>query len=285
MKPVGLGGGHAALGVNCGTCVYHQKLVKYNDTPCAQQGVLPFALAPGQCYRPDVSQLVGAVDQQVLADLGRNIAKLPADKLRLLGFVLSTAAKTLESEGCDLKFGQPVVFSLGLDYVSHYFRGIFTDAHDGMGVVVSTLTPGSPKPTTIELPLNKLMSRSQWRVHCAALIEQGLIYAPEVEDGKKLLPDLLTYQGMVDIPEHVERARQAQAKVLYEPPSIDLTPDDMLARIAASTPKKKKGEKVPSQGASVDYAPEGTEVTPARRVRPAPLATTTSASGITTLRI
>ncbi len=223
----------ASLQMTCGSCLYHSGVALYSK-PCHELGVEDYALAP-KCFRPNVHMLVQQVDGDFIAQLGRKCSHLPSDALRLLAYTLSGIAAIQES---GFKFGQPVYFSLGGDYISHYFKGVLVALQDDVATISATLNKAK-SPTLIMAPVDSILTKSQWRVKLAKLANLGRLKSDVTVKTKQCLAEILTYEGTLSDDWLAEVQRNQQLDEIYEPPTIDSAPDALIA--AFRKDKEKKG--------------------------------------------
>jgi hypothetical protein len=226
----------ASISMTCGSCIHHTQLALY-EKPCEQLGVEGYALAP-RCFKPNVHTLVQNTDPEFLSSLGRTCSKLDADSVRLLAFTLNSIAQ-VQDHG--FMFGQPVYVSLGRDYITHYFKGyVVSCTEDGM-ITISAKLNHAEFATTIIKHKSDVLKKSEWKLHLIKLANAGRLHIPEEHMPKyrRSLPAILKYDGSLDL--DLEDVRAAiKAHESYEPPTIDMAPDDLIEQHRKL--KQKDGE-------------------------------------------
>lgn len=216
----------AGIAMNCGSCVYHTQSALFAK-PCSELGVEEYAIAP-KCFKPNVHQLVQYTDPDFLSGLGRTCASLDPDTVRLVAYTLSNIA---QMQDLGLKFGQPVYFSLGRDYIAHYFKGFLIACTEDGIVTLSSKLNNAKQATTVVMARKDILTKPEWREHIASLVNRGRLHVPDEHKPKykKMLPEILKYDGTLDI-DIDQIKKQVAAEALYEPPTIDMAPDDLIER-------------------------------------------------------
>lgn len=225
-----------SLGMTCADCVHFQTGPAKFEKICAEIGVDARSRAP-DCYTPDVFKLKDIEDPELLKTLGNLIRNFSPKQARILSFLLARQGGSLAK--VKLKFGQPVYFSLGVDYVSHYFKGYVVSASEDHVYVVSKLKKAKDN-TSLTLLRASVLTRSEYKTLESSLLEEGKVFMSEEERkrfGKLPIAELLDKKGRVP---HVE-----QFKIDYEPPTIDTAPVEWLNIYEASTEGKRKKKKKP----------------------------------------
>ncbi len=224
-----------SLGLNCSDCLHFAGPAKF-EKPCGEMGVDPRSRAP-DCYNPDVFKLKDTENLELLQEIGQLFRKLKPKQARILSFVLSRQGGALAKQ--KLKFGQPVYFSLGADYLSHYFKGYVVSASDESVYVVSKLNKCKTN-TSLTLERSSVFVRSEYKEIESELLEKNRIFmSPEERKRHRVLPiaELLDKKGRVP---HVEQFRDD-----YEPPTIDTAPVEWLHVYEADSQIKRKKKKKP----------------------------------------
>lgn len=228
----------AGLHVNCGSCIYHHRLPLFADKPCVEHGVMEYAVAPS-CFKPDILGIVEQTPTNFVAQLGRGMADLDPTTLLAVSYLLASSVELKRQTG--LQFGQPVYFTLGADYVSHYFKGypIAFNEIDGTISIAATLN-NAKKNTLLKLMPESVLTRTQWFSKLEQLISANRIYLQRsVTDRRVWIAELLSYQGTIK-----RRATPLQ-DFNYEPPTLDTAPDVLIARAKQESGKKKTPKKPP----------------------------------------
>lgn len=225
-----------SLGMSCSDCVHFQTGPAKFEKVCAEIGVDARSRAP-DCYNPDVFKLKDTDDPELLKNLGNIIRKFSPKQARILSFLLARQGGQLAK--VKLKFGQPVYFSLGADYVSHYFKGYVVSSSEDHVYVVAKLNKAKEN-TSLTLLRTSILTWSEYKKLEATLLEEGKVYMSEQERKKQAklpIAELLDKKGRVP---HVE-----QFKIDYEPPTLDTAPADWLNIYDASGEAKRKKKKKP----------------------------------------
>lgn len=221
------------LGVKCGDCIHYDKVKSgIHSDVCVKLGVREKANAP-DCFNPDFYKLNVTKSPDVIEDLAKALRHFRPSQLRILAFTLTRGSKMIEKHG--LKFGQPVYFSLGHDYLSHYFKGFVVGATDEH-VIVSSKLKKCKTNTVGQFYRATLLTRTEWKVRRKNLLASGkIIMTDEDKQFHKKLPlaELLDEKGRVEvkIPEDLD----------YEPPTLDTAKPEWFER--SQKQKKKKGKK------------------------------------------
>lgn len=225
-----------SLGMSCADCVHFQTGPAKFEKVCAEIGVDARSRAP-DCYNPDVFKLKDIDDPEMLKDLGNLIRKFSPKQVRIMSFLLARQGGSLAK--VKLKFGQPVYFSLGADYLSHYFKGYVVSASEEHVYVVSKLKKAKDN-TSLTLLRTSVLTRSEYKTLESSLLEEGKVFMSDAERKKlaKLpLAELIDKKGRVP---HVE-----QFKIDYEPPTLANAPADWLNIYEAASESKRKKKKKP----------------------------------------
>lgn len=228
-----------SLGMRCGDCVHFQRGPARFEKTCNKLGVDAKSKAP-DCFSPDVFRLNTGIDPEVLGQLGRLIKDFSPSQNRILSHIFSKNGTAIHKHG--FQFGQPVYFTLGDDYLSHYFKGYIIGACDDYLYVASKLNKARSNTSLTILPKTAL-SYKAYKAKEASLLKSKKIFMSEKDKRlvKKLpLAEHIDATGCVKLPE--------QVKVDYEPPTFDTAPahwfDIYDNKIQAKLRKKKpKGKK------------------------------------------
>jgi len=207
---------------NCGDCLHFKRNAKF-EKPCSQLGVKHYASAP-QCFSPDV-YVLARKSPDALFQIGLLFHNFTPSESRILLSLLNQQ-KTFE-KGYSLKFGQPVYFRLGTDYLSNYFRGYVAgvaSAGDQQVYVTSDMNGAqSAKPVIATLMRDSVFSVTEFKTKRASLQERGRLMDPN--------------------PEKKHVVTKIDAK--YEIPSMEKAPADWYESFGArlnSSKKLKRGK-------------------------------------------
>lgn len=208
----------ASIGLKCGDCLHFKRNAKF-EKPCSQLGTKHFANAPA-CYSPD-PYILSAQTPDVLNRLGLLLSNFSAKEARVFMALLKQSS-TLEKH-FKLKFGQPVFFRIGPDYLSNYFRGFVlgvAEEGDAQVYVTSDLEKKQRKqPVMASLMRDSVYAASEW---------------------KKKKSQLLSDKRLQD-PKPLFSVQKIQTKMddLYVPQSLDSAPADWFNKVE-NRPKAKK---------------------------------------------
>jgi hypothetical protein len=216
----------ASFNMRCGDCLYFNQGPKLYASICSELGVQDFAPAPS-CFVPNTLSLIESCGHEVISVLNTLVTTLEPHTIRLLSYQLSAAAEVAKS---GFTWGQKVYFSLGGDYLSHYFSGVVIGQHEhGRFVVVSSRLRRSKNNIQCTLFSESCMTAEAWAKHAQQLVFQNRIDVETIDKRwpkyKRQLAELLTWSGKVEsdynlILENIGRE-------LYEPPSIDVAPEEV----------------------------------------------------------
>ncbi len=227
----------AGLRVNCGTCIHHKKLPLYSNKPCIEHGVEEYALAPN-CYKTDVLKLVEGTPPEFVAHLGRGLKDLAPETVLALAYTMATSASLVRKTG--LQFGQPVYFSLGGDYVTHYFKGYVVSCNDDGTINIASRLNAATENTLLRLLGESLLMKSQWRKKLEILVASNRIKLDRTEkERRSWVAEILSYEGTIEID------RSKKVLIDYEPPTLDTAPETLIELAKQTTSKKSKTPKKP----------------------------------------
>lgn len=228
-----------SLGMKCGDCLHYQRGPAKFENTCNKMGVDAKSKAP-DCFSPDVFRLNSTVSPDTLGKIGFLIRDFSPSQSRILSHLLSKNGNAIHKHG--FKFGQPVYFTLGEDYISHYFKGYVISACDDYIYVASVLNKAK-KSTSLTLIPKTVLSYKEYKIKEAKLLKSKKIFMSERD--KKIIRKLpfaehIDAQGCVKLPE--------QVKSDYEPPTFDTAPEAWFniydTKLQAKLRKKKpKGKK------------------------------------------
>ena len=197
------------IGLKCGDCLHFKLNAKF-EKPCYFQGVKQYADAP-PCYSPNVYNL-GKKNPDALYQMGLILRDFTAQDMRILMSILKQG-KSFE-KNFKLKFGQPVYFHFGADYLSNYFAGFVIGVSElGEGQVFIGSDLGGKqrgKPLVASLMRDSVFTLSEWKKKHAALLKAGRVKDPK---------------PMFGIPK-VSELKGAD----YVPPSMDTAPPEWFTK-------------------------------------------------------
>lgn len=216
----------ASIGLKCGDCLHFKRNAKF-EKPCTQLGVKHFATAPA-CYSPD-PYILSAQSPDVLFRLGLLLTNFSAKETRVFMAILKQSG-SLEKH-YKLKFGQPVYFRIGNDYLSNYFRGFvlgIAEEGEAQVYVTSDLEKKQRKtPVIATLIRESVYTLSTWKKKKQQLLD----------DGRKQDPNPLFA---------VQKTKIKEADT-YVPPSLETAPADWFNKVD-NRPKFKKRVKEGTDG-------------------------------------
>lgn len=236
-----------SLGMQCGDCIHFERMAKY-EQPCAMLGVHKKSKAP-DCYSPDIFKLRDTKNPDLLGSIGNMFRHLKPKQARILSFILSKQGGALERK--KVKFGQPVYFCLGEDYVSHYFKGYVVSADDDSVYIVSKLKPKAENNISASFPRSSIFTFKEYKQIEKRLLEQDKVCMTK-QDRKRMrvLPtaELIDKKGCVP---HVEQFIDS-----YEPPTLDTAPADWHDIYSAAHESRQKDKK--KKPKNLFYTTDGT---------------------------
>lgn len=208
----------ATIGLKCGDCLHFKRNAKF-EKPCSQMGIKHFANAPA-CYSPD-PYILSAQSPDVLNRLGLLLNNFTAKEARVFMSILKQTG-ALE-KNFKLKFGQPVFFRIGNDYMSNYFRGFvlgIADDGEAQVYVTSDMEKKQRKqPVLATLLRTSVFTMSEWKKKKLALINDK-----RTQDPKPLFA--------------VQKIKTKMDE-LYVPHSLDTAPSDWFNKVDKPKGKKK----------------------------------------------
>lgn len=166
-----------SIGLKCGDCLHFNTTAKFEKT-CVNLGVKKFSDAPS-CYAPNV-YFLGRKNPDVINQLGFLLRDFTAQDQRIFLSLLKQASSF--EKKYKLKFGQPVYFCLGSDYLSNYFSGYVigvADAGEGQVFVGSDLKGRQRgKPLTCTLLRDSVFTIPEWKKKEAQLKKANRLVDP-----------------------------------------------------------------------------------------------------------
>ncbi len=161
-----------SIGFKCGECLHFDRLAKF-EKPCTQLGVKAFASAP-ICFTPNVFKLQ-SVNPDIFYQLGVLTKDFTSTESRLVIALLKQV--NVQEKVYKLRFGQPVYFALGNDYLANYFLGYVISVNtsgDELVYVTSDLGKKQRKtPMLGSFMLDSVFTSSKFKIKKESLIKQG----------------------------------------------------------------------------------------------------------------
>lgn len=216
----------ASIGLKCGDCLHFKRNAKF-EKPCSQLGIKHFANAPS-CYTPD-PYILSAQSPDVLNKLGLLLSNFSAKETRVFMAILKQS--TSLEKNFKLKFGQPVFFRIGPDFLSNYFRGFVlgvAEEGDAQVYVTSDMEKKQRKsPVMASLLRDSVFTASEWK--------------------KKKLQ--LTNDKRLQDPKPLFAVQKITTKMdeLYVPQSLETAPADWFNKVD-NRPKAKKHLRTEADG-------------------------------------
>lgn len=192
------------------------------------------------CFSPDVFRLNSIASPELIGQIGRLIKDFSPAQSRILSHLLSKNGNDIHRHG--FKFGQPVYFTLGEDYLSHYFKGYVIGACEDYVYVSAKLNKARSNTSLTCIPTS-LLSFKQYKEKEKKLLKSKRIFMSE-KDKRHLmklpLAEHIDKHGCVKLPEQVQ--------IDYEPPTLDTAPaswfniydTSIQAKLRKRKPKGKK---------------------------------------------
>jgi hypothetical protein len=217
--------------IKCGDCMHFKKLAKFEKV-CSQLGTKHYANAPS-CYFPDAYKLA-TQSPDMLYRLGLWFKDLTAQEARILGVLLNSTT-SLEKR-YKLKFGQPVFFCLGQDYLSNFFRGFVLGA-----------SPMGDDQVFITSDLNKTQRKQPM---IASMMRESVYTVPEFKKHKE---KLIKLKRLNDPSPLFAPTPTVTVDVGYVPPSMETASPDWFDKIAKKKLKKKKTSRIKEIGGTLTF--------------------------------
>jgi len=214
--------GRLTLGIKCGDCIHYKRGPAKFESVCSELGVQSFAKAPN-CFSPNVYALA-KVSDDALTKLGSIVRDMTTQQLRLLIFSLRSSAQIHK---VNLQFSQPVYFTLGGNYLSHYFKGFVIGVSDDFQhVIVSASLSGSCK-TTLYMLVDSLLTGSQFKKKRVALVKAKRI--------KPRKPDSSLGNAIAEGELMLYNSAGVAVDIDYTPPTVDSAPVEWIDKRKAAT--------------------------------------------------
>lgn len=226
------------LGVKCGDCLHYTRAAKFEDV-CCKLGISKRNNAP-DCFHPDYYKLNSCKEPEKTKEVAKVVGSLRPSQLRVLAYTLTKNANHLKPLG--FSFGQTVYFSLGRDYLSHYFKGYIIGFNtETKHIILSARLNKDDHSTVAQFLPSSLYSRTEFKKIRKDLIKRNRVIMPN-EDKKYLskLPvgELIKKDGSLPPFEKMD------FNINYEPPTLDSAPPEWLEK--ESKRKKKKRSRTSS---------------------------------------
>lgn len=240
------------LGMKCGDCLHFNCVGKFKGDSnkvetCENLGRLYKANAP-DCFFPDYNKLNTLKEPEIAFDIGKLVRTLKPSQLRVLAYTLVKSSRTIERQ--KLKFGQPVFFTLGRDYISHYFKGYvigvekFTvEGNDGNTVkqelvIVTSRLKKSPHNIVAHFKRDSLLTVSEWKKKHARLLKADKVFMSE-QDRERVrelpIPEKMQNDGTFETKVHDADLEKMFDSI--EIPTIDHAPEDWYEKHQKSVNK------------------------------------------------
>jgi len=203
----------------CGDCLHFKLSAKF-EKPCSQLGVKSYGAAPN-CFSPNVYAMAQK-SPDLLFQIGLMFHNFTPSQARVLLSLINMNKVFVKSYG--LKFGQPVYFRLGNDFLGNYFRGYVAgvaSAGEQQVFVTSDLSGAQKlKPVIATLNRDSVFSVSDFKKKREELVAKGRLQDPT---------PLKTRPKKID-----EK---------YEVPSMEKAPEEWFNTYGAKMSSKKKLKK------------------------------------------
>lgn len=208
-----------SINQKCGDCLHFKLSAKF-EKPCSQLGVKSYGAAPS-CFSPNVYAMAQK-SPDLLFQVGLMFHNFTPSQSRVLLSLLNM--NKVFAKSYNLKFGQPVFFRLGNDYLSNYFKGFVAgvaSAGEQQVFVTSDLSGAQKlKPVIATLTRDSVFS---------------------VSDFKKKREELVTRDKLTDPQPLKTKVKKIDAK--YDVPSMEKAPAGWFDAHGAKLSSKKKLKK------------------------------------------
>jgi hypothetical protein len=206
------------VGFRCGDCLHFDKIPKFSDV-CSKLGVERHSKSP-QCFNANVF-LLQRVNPDVLSHLGLLLSNMTPQQTRItLGLLLNRAGL----DNLKLKFGQPVMFCLGDNYLSNYYRGYVISASSAPEPYVYLTSDLDRRqitnPTVLSLMPDSILTLRAFEARKIELVE-----ADRLIDKKH--------------PLRSKFSKTALKKPDYQPPTLESAPADWFDVFSNRSTKKR----------------------------------------------
>lgn len=211
-----------SINQRCGDCLHFKLSAKF-EKPCSQLGIKSFGAAP-PCFSPNVYTMAQK-SPDLLYQVGLLFHNFTPSQSRVLLSLLNM--NKIFTKSYKLKFGQPVFFRLGNDYLSNYFKGY----------VVGVATAGDQ-----QVFVTSDLSGSQKLKPVIATLARNSVFS--VTEFKKKREDLVA-SGRLQDPQPLKTKVKKPVDSKYEVPSMEKAPSEWFDTYGArlsSAKKLKKGK-------------------------------------------
>ena len=161
----------------CGDCLHFKHISKF-ERVCSTLGVKHFAEAP-VCFTANPYAL-STVNPDTLFQFALILRQFTPQQSRVALWILRQKSTMAKNYG--LEFGQPVMFRMGGDYLSNYFRGYVistASVGDGQVFVASDLAKTQRNmPATATLMPSSVFTLSAWKKKKAQLVKDKRLKDP-----------------------------------------------------------------------------------------------------------
>lgn len=212
-----------SLGMKCGECLHLTGPAAF-EKPCSQLGKTSFAEACPS-FTPDMRKMAFVTKGHIMTIAGV-LREIGQPQIRLLAFAFRNADYVRKA---GLHMGDPVVFSLGQDYLECYVRGYVLSA-DKTGetiYLVSDFEGLNGGSCVLTLLRTSLMDMEEFKAHRDDLISKGRIAEPKPSAGSQKRTTLQCLRMSAD-ERALYRKQLATKPDDYTPPSLDTVPQTWL---------------------------------------------------------
>jgi hypothetical protein len=208
----------------CGDCLHFKNIPKF-ERVCTVLGVKSFREAP-TCFKAN-PYILNKINPDAVFQLGILLHSSTAQQKRILSNLLKEMAQV--QKVYKLEFGQPVMFHIGNDYLSNYFRGYViggSTSGDPQIYVTSDMSGGQRSaPAMVTLMPNSVHRLSDWKKKKAQLLKEKRLKDPN--------------------PLYSSHVQKKELSIDYTPPTLENAPAEWLDKrdIKGSMKSKKHLQK------------------------------------------
>ena len=226
------------IGMKCGDCLHYTKISKFEDV-CCKLGVSKKTNAP-DCFHPDYYRLSSNKTPEKVNDIAKVVSSLRPAQLRILAFTLTKTANHLKNFG--FYFGQRVYFTLGRDYLSHYFKGYVIGVNTENNTLIVTARLNKDNHSTVgQFIADSLYSSKDFKKKKKSLMDKGRLVMPNTD--KKYLSKLPIGE-LIGADGSLPKFEEKKTDFDYEPPTLDCAPKEWFDK--SQKKEKRKSKKVKS---------------------------------------
>lgn len=200
--------------IKCGDCLHlNNSAHPSKGTVCKNLGIKKFANAPS-CFTPNI-HVFKSISSNAVSQLGQLISSMNGTQSRVLLGLLRQQSK-LHRKG--FSFLSRIFFRLGSGYLDSYYSGyVFGVAPQGEILIVGeSYITNQTSYIVAQLDADSVLKEEEFRKIEADLLSKGRVYSPK------------------------NPARlQVQARVDYETPTFDTSPE-VLEKLAKASTKRAK---------------------------------------------